>query len=187
MRTAFDVNREPSILYVVIWNNSKYLILLRLTQKIMATQTNKTKSVEQFKTALKRYSLKATPQRLAVHQAMLKLGHASADMVSEEIQQSSDVKVTVASVYNILTQLALLGIYRHRLSANNKMYFDVNTSRHIHLYDCENHTYRDIFDDELMSVIEAHLGKKKFRGLKIDDIDIQIVGHPTKKKYPGLH
>ncbi len=155
----------------------------------MALQTNKNKvkSIEQLKTALRRYSLKATPQRLAVHEAMLKLGHASADMVSEEIHRTSDVKVTVASVYNILSQLALLGIYRHRLSSNNKMYFDVNASRHIHLYDCENHTYRDIVDDELMEMIEAKLGKKKFRGIKIEDIDIQIVGHPTKKKFPMLH
>ena len=75
----------------------------------MTTQTQKN-NIEHFKNILKSHSLKATPQRLAVHEAMLKLGHASADMVTEEIQKSSGTKVTVASVYNILTSMAMLGI-----------------------------------------------------------------------------
>lgn len=141
--------------------------------------------MENFKSALKRYSLKATPQRLAVHEAMLKLGHASADMVAEELS-NSNTKVTIASVYNILTQLALLGIYDHRMSSNNKMYFDVNTFRHIHIYDCENHLYKDVMDDELLDIVESHLGKRRFRGYKIDHIDIQLVGRPSKKKLQAI-
>lgn len=145
----------------------------------------KNPNMENFKSALKRYSLKATPQRLAVHEAMLKLGHASADMVAEELS-NSNTKVTIASVYNILTQLALLGIYDHRMSSNNKMYFDVNTFRHIHIYDCENHLYKDVMDDELLDIVESHLGKRRFRGYKIDHIDIQLVGRPSKKKLQAI-
>lgn len=142
-------------------------------------------NIETFKTSLKRHGLKATPQRLAVHEAMMKLGHASADMVTEEIRKNGTTKVTVASVYNILSNLALLGIYDHRLSANNKMYFDVNTFRHIHIYDCENHSYRDLIDEELMGLIESHLGRKRFRGFRIEDIDIQLVARPTRRKLPA--
>ena len=151
----------------------------------MPNQNTKTMNMEQFKAALKRYSLKATPQRLAVHEAMLNLGHASADMVTESIRKASGTNVTVASVYNILTQLSCLGIYRHRMSANNKMYFDVNTFRHIHIYDCENHSYRDLIDEELMGLIESHLGRKRFRGFRIEDIDIQLVARPTRRKLPA--
>lgn len=132
---------------------------------------------------LKKHSLKATPQRLAVHEAMMELGHASADMVTEVIKQNDQAKVTVASVYNILTQMAVLGVYHYRLSANNKMYFDVNTFKHIHLYDHENHVFKDVIDEELIALIESHLGRKKFRGYKVESIDIQIVGRPTRKKY----
>ena len=151
----------------------------------MPAQNTKTMNMEQFKAALKRHSLKATPQRLAVHEAMLNLGHASADMVTESIRKASGTNVTVASVYNILTQLSCLGIYRHRMSANNKMYFDVNTFRHIHIYDCENHSYRDLIDEELMGLIESHLGRKRFRGFRIEDIDIQLVARPTRRKLPA--
>ncbi len=147
----------------------------------MTTQTAKN-SLEQFRNVLKSHSLKATPQRIAVHEAMLKLGHASADMVTEEIQKSSNTKVTVASVYNILTNMALLGIYHHRLSANNKMYFDVNTFKHLHIYDCENHEYKDVIDNELMELVENYFVKRRFRGYSIEHIDIQLVGRPTRKK-----
>ena len=113
---------------------------------------------------------------------MLKLGHASADMVTEEIQKHGNTKVTVASVYNILANLALLGIYHHRMSANNKMYFDVNTFKHIHIYDCENHRYKDIVDNDLIQMVEQHFSRRRFRGYRIEQIDIQLVARPSARK-----
>lgn len=145
--------------------------------------THRCPTIEEFKEILKKHSLKATPQRLAVHEAMVTLGHACADMVTSEILKQGKAKVTVASVYNILTQLAMLGIYHHRMSCNNKMYFDVNTFPHCHFYDQENHTYRDVIDDDLVAMIHSHLSRKRFRGYRIDGIDIQITGRPTKRKH----
>ncbi len=146
-------------------------------------QTHKCPTIEEYKAILKKHSLKATPQRLAVHEAMTELGHASADMVTESIKAKGTAKVTLASVYNILTHMAMLGVYHYRLSANNKMYFDVNTFKHIHLYDHENHTFRDVIDDELVAIIESHLSRKRVKGYKIESIDIQLIGRPNKKKY----
>ena len=139
-------------------------------------------TMEEFKNLLKKHSLKATPQRLAVHQVMMELGHASVDMVTEKIKDTG-VKVTTASVYNILSQPALIGIYDHRMSLNNKMYFDVNAYGHMHFYDMENHTFKDIIDDELYEMIQQNLMRKRFKGFKVEDIDIQIIGRPTRKKY----
>jgi Fe2+ or Zn2+ uptake regulation protein len=84
-------------------------------------------------------------------------------------------------VYTILSQLADLRIYSRRLSATNKMFFDINTSHHIHLYDRENHTFRDLVDDELQSLISAHLKRRRFKGYTVEDIDIQYVARPTRK------
>ncbi|MBQ9175090.1 MAG: transcriptional repressor [Bacteroidales bacterium] len=150
----------------------------------MVNQTQKAPTMDEFRTLLKRHGLKATPQRIAVHEAMMELGHASADMVTEHISSSGRTSVTVASVYNILSQLALLGIYHHRMSSNSKMYFDVTTSNHLHLYDTVNNVYRDIFDDDLLDLIQSRLGKRRFRGFKVDGIDIQILCHPSKTKIP---
>jgi len=109
------------------------------------------------------------------------LGHASADMVTEEIARRGVVRVTVASVYNILSQLADLKIYSRRLSSNSKMYFDIHNYRHIHLYDRENHKFRDLQDEELMELVQAHLKRRKFKGFTVEDIDIQLIARPTRK------
>ena len=136
---------------------------------------------EDFRKILKKNALKATPQRLAVFRAMCNMGHASADQVCEYIEKEGEVKITVASVYNILTDFSELGVYKHRLSANNKMIFDITTEDHAHFYDIENNTYRDINIDETIGELKAKLMKKKFKGYKVDYVDIQIVGHPTRK------
>ncbi|MBO4760938.1 MAG: transcriptional repressor [Bacteroidales bacterium] len=148
----------------------------------MNATIRKAPSLEEFKTVLKKHSLKATPQRLAVHEAMLTLGHACADMVSDYIRANGKAKVTTASVYNILAQLALLGIYQHRMSSNNKMYFDVNNFKHIHLYDKVNHYFKDVQDDEFIEMIESKLSHKRFKGYKIEGFDMQIICRPTRKK-----
>ena len=137
-------------------------------------------TMDEFRTQLRRHNLKATRQRLAVHEVMMGLGHASADMVCEELSKQGS-HVTVASVYNILSQLADLKIYSRRLSSNSKMYFDINSFRHIHLYDKENHRFRDIMDEELAELVQAHLKRRKFRGFTVEDIDIQLIARPTLK------
>lgn len=142
-------------------------------------------SIEDFRKYLRAKNMKITTQRLAVHRAMLELGHACADMVTEEICRRGVTKVTIASVYNILSQMSLLGVYRHRLSDDNKMYFDVNVDKHIHLYDTVNHTFSDVRDEELFSAIESKLSRKRFKGYKVDGIDVQILCHPTSKKRGG--
>ncbi len=146
----------------------------------MKKHTHTAPGIEEFKKLLKKHSLKSTQQRLAVHNVMLKLGHASADMVTEEIRSQGTTNVTVASVYNILSQIALLGIYDHRMSANNKMYFDVNTFRHIHLYDYVNNTFKDVIDDDFMDNLDAYFAKKKFKGYRVECVDVQIVCRPSR-------
>ena len=144
-------------------------------------QNDFSEALEMYRNNLKKHSLKATPQRMAVHKAMLELGHASADIVVEHIKETGEAPVTIASVYNILSQLADLGIYGRRLSSNNKMFFDLNTFDHAHFYDIENNTFRDISEDKLISELMEKLSKKRFKGYKVDYIDIQIVGHPSKR------
>lgn len=148
----------------------------------MIKPEHREKELDKFRGRLEKVRLKATSQRIAIHEAMMDLGHASADMVCEWLKNNSDTKVTLASVYNNLAQLALLQIYGYRMSANNKMYFDVTVKPHFHMYDCINHTYKDINDEKLYSELIEKIGTKRFRGYKIDNIDIQFVVRPSKKK-----
>lgn len=137
-------------------------------------------TLDDFRSQLRRHNLRATQQRLAVHEVMMALEHASADMVQNELA-ARGASVTVASVYNILSQLADYHIYGRRLSATNKMFFDIEGSRHIHLYDRENHNYRNLQDEELSELVAAHLKRRKFKGYTVEGIDIQIIAKPTRK------
>ncbi len=139
------------------------------------------RTVDEFKTQLKRHGLKATRPRIAVHTVMMELVHASPDQVVEKFRESG-VKVTVASVYNILSQLADNHIYSRRFSSSGKMFFDAIQEHHVHMYDRENHIYRDVIDDDLTALVQEHLRRRKFKGYTIEDIDVQFVVRPTKRK-----
>ncbi len=140
----------------------------------------KIRDEESFVRLLKGHDMKVTPQRLAVHRAMMELVHASADMVKKQIGDSC--RISKVSVYAILSELADKGIYARRMSATRKMFFDIDSRKHVHLYDSRNDEILDISDDSLLPLAEAGLKGKRFKGYKVDGIDIQIICHPTRKK-----
>lgn len=141
--------------------------------------------IETFRVLLKKYDLKATPQRIAVHTAMLALGHASADDVAGYISEHWESEVTVASVYNNLSLLADCGIYDRLMSSNSKMYFDVNTFPHLHIYDSHSHEFTDVIDDALVEMVMNHIRKKRFKGYTLDRVDIQLVCRPSRRTAAG--
>lgn len=137
--------------------------------------------MDKFKAFLRDKGLKATPQRLAVHKAMMELGHASADMVSDHIREHGSAGISEASVYNTLNQLTRLGVYHYRLSGNNKLYFDVNSGSHLHLYDRVNHEFRDINDEEILGIVEKHFRGRRWRGYKFEGVEINLICRPSGK------
>lgn len=138
-------------------------------------------NIIQFKRLLKDRGLKATPQRTAVHEAMRALVHASAEDVSAYIAAQGDTRISPASVYNILSMLADLRIYSLRCGRAGKMVFDVRTGPHVHLYDTQGQAWRDIEDPELLTWMEEHFRGRRFRGFKLDGVDVQLLCHPTRK------
>jgi len=146
------------------------------------TKDPRKKELDAFRKTLSAQGRKATRQRIAVHTAMLELGHASADMVSRHIEESSGSRVTVSSVYNILSELCAMKLYGRRMSPDSRMYFDVNPSGKIHLYNTTDNEFKDIMDDELTKMVESHFKGRKFKGFKVDYIDIQLVAHATTRK-----
>ena len=138
--------------------------------------------MEAFSRMLVTYGLKITPQRLAVHKAMLDMVHADADSVYEAVNAGTGCKIARSTVYNILAGLADKGIYARRYSCNGKIVFDINAWRHLHLYDSVTNEFIDIEADDLLQEVSAGLKGHRFRGYHIDDIDIQIICRPTKKR-----
>ena len=148
----------------------------------MPAKEHNIQGLEKFRSQLKKNDMKATAQRTAVHEAMMELGHACAEDVETWIRKNSETKITQASIYNILSQMADLGIYSSRLSADSKKYFDVSAHPHFHLYDCVSHRFKDVMNDKLYQDVLECIGSRRFRGYTIERVDIQFVVRPTGKK-----
>ena len=48
--------------------------------------------------------------------------------------------------------------------------------------DSENDLYKDIMDEELNALVNEKLSRRKFRGYRVESVDIQITVRPTRKK-----
>ena len=127
---------------------------------------------------IKEAGLKATPQRLAIYESMRKLGHASVDMVIEDLKNSFPT-LTVATIYNVLESFVNTGLLTRRFSSNNKMYFDVNVYAHAHFYDQEENSYMDFHDPELVRLVMDYLSTKQIEKFDVKTVDIQLVGKKT--------
>ena len=49
------------------------------------------------------------------------------------------------------------------------------------MYDRENHVWRDMQDEDLDALVNAHLKRRKFKGFTVEDIDIQLIARQTRK------
>ncbi len=161
-----------------------YLIVIFVSDKQYApmSQTLSPISEERFRTLLKSHGLKVTPQRLAVHNAMLSLVHASAEAVSDFIASTGEKRIAVSTVYNILNHMASLGIYHRRLSADTTLYFDAVPINHIHLYNYVSNEFRDIQDPDLLASIEETIKRHRYRGLKVERVEVNVICHPSRRK-----
>ena len=139
---------------------------------------------DELKEVLSARGLKATAQRLAVHKAMCVLEHAGPDDVAAYIREILGTRISTASIYNVLSQFADYGIYSRRLGAGGKMCFDAVRGNHVHLYDRTSDEHINILDEGLLPQIEAAVKGRRFRGYKVEYVDVQIVCRPTRRR-PG--
>jgi Fur family peroxide stress response transcriptional regulator len=128
-----------------------------------------------IKEKIQQTGLKATPQRIAVYKEMQNLGHACADMVAENLKESFP-SLTVATIYNVLDSFVEVGLLVKRFSSNNKMYFDVNTYDHVHIYDEQLNAYKDYNDPLLVKMVTDYLNNVEIPNFKFRTVDIQILG-----------
>lgn len=128
-----------------------------------------------IKEKIQESGLKATHQRIAIYREMQDLGHACADMVAEKLKDSFPT-LTVATIYNVLDSFVEVGLLVKRFSSNNKMYFDVNTYDHVHIYDEQLNAYRDYNDPELVKMVTDYLKNVKIPNFNFRTVDIQILG-----------
>ena len=133
--------------------------------------------LQKFRAMLKSRGLRATQARLLVHTAMMSLEHACAEQVAERLAQEQGAAISTASVYNVLEQMAVAGVYAFRMSADGKRYYDVCNFSHTHLYDRKNGIYRNLPEGIIREAVKAVLKQHRFRGYTVESVDVQVVCH----------
>lgn len=130
--------------------------------------------MKELKQLIKEAGLKATPQRLAIYNSIKQKGHASADVIIEDLNATFP-SLTIATVYNVLDSFVDVGLLERRMSLNNKMYFDVNTYNHAHIYNETTNSYTDYNDPNLITLVEDYIKRNFNQAAKLKRVDIQLI------------
>ena len=136
----------------------------------------------EIRNRLKNSGLRVTPQRVAVLSALIESDkHPDADQIARVVR-AEHPNIAVGTIYHILDNLVQKGIINKVQTEQNVVRYDAIVEPHIHLYSGEENRIEDYFDEELLELIDTHLGKNKIKGFEIKKIKIQLVG-AFKNKY----
>jgi Fur family peroxide stress response transcriptional regulator len=125
-------------------------------------------------------SLKITPQRMAVLQAIHELSnHPTAENIIGYIKQTNP-NIATGTVYKILDTFVQKGIITRVKTDRDIMHYDSITENHHHLYCHESDRIEDYFDQELNSILEEYFKQKSIPNFNIEDIKLQIIGKFNK-------
>lgn len=137
----------------------------------------------EIKARLTDSKLKATYQRIVIYEALLRLGHPTAESIYEYIRGKYP-SISLATVYKTLETFGKAGLVIKVQSNGEKHRYDANMESHNHLYCKKTGRIIDYKDEELEQLIHDHLKKKKLdKNFKINNIHLQITGetsYPTE-------
>ena len=136
----------------------------------------KQKAEISFVDKLKHKSLKVTPQRVAILQAIYTLdNHPTAENIIQYIAMKYP-NIAIGTVYKVLESFVENGLLIRVKTENDAMRYDPMLENHHHLYCSESDRIADFEDQELDELIAAHFKKKKIKNFNIKDIKLQITG-----------
>jgi len=131
---------------------------------------------------LRASSLKVTPQRIAVLEALNNLkNHPTADKIKEYVVKNHP-NIAVGTIYKTLETFVDKGLVKKVKTEKDVMRYDAILENHHHLYCEDTERIEDFFDDELDSLIDKYFQKKKIPNFKVKDIKLQIIGTFNNKK-----
>lgn len=135
---------------------------------------------DEIRQILKDYGLKVTPQRLAVYEALCKLGHPYAEDIINYVRQKNP-NISVATIYNTLEHFENKNLLFKLETCHDKMRYDCRMDKHYHICNPENDTIEDFHDPELHDLISGYLNKKQLDSINVKDIRLLIVGNFMNK------
>ena len=124
-----------------------------------------TKQLPNFTTKLRNSGLRPTKQRKKICEVLFnreKTFHFSINDLMKILENQSDEKISLATIYNCLNQFTTHKILKSVRLSSDKVYFDTNTQSHHHFYDEQTKELVDINSDdvEIKKIPTPPSGKK---------------------------
>lgn len=129
-------------------------------------------SLPELLVALRQRRYKMTRQRAAVLEALMRLGHASAESLHREARKSHR-KVSLATVYNCLELLRHAGCLQEFSIPGSSSTFEIATAPHPHRI-CYRCGQLEDLEEELLGDLRARLVGEQ--GFQLRDLALQLYG-----------
>ena len=140
-------------------------------------------SIEEIRNKLLEKGLKVTPQRLAILDAIYKIGgHPAAEQIIEHIRQNNP-NIASGTVYKVLDTFLEKNLIKKVTTDRDIMRYDGIIDKHHHLYSVDGERIEDYVDEELDALIENHLKSKKINGFQVTEFILQIKGTFDKTRF----
>lgn len=133
-------------------------------------------NAEELSHRLTEKSLKVTPQRIAVLEAVMQLhNHPTAENIIDYIRQNHP-NISTATVYKVLDALVQNQLIKKVKTVQDIMRYDAITEKHHHLYSTESDRIEDYHDEDLNTLLLAYFQQKGIPGFEIEDVNLHIIG-----------
>ena len=127
--------------------------------------------VEKYIKKLRNSGLRPTKQRIKICEVLFeteKTFHFSVDELTKKIQNQSDKKISVATVYNTVHAFEKKGYLKQININSNKTYFDTNITEHHHFYDTDSEELIDLDNKDIGPIdIQRSIPGKKIKSVEI--------------------
>ena len=122
---------------------------------------------------LRKSGLRPTKQRIKICEVLFdsdRTFHFTISDLTKMIENNSNVKISLATVYNTIHAFKNNGYLKEISLQGNKTFFDTNSTNHHHFYDQDTGDLMDIKNDEI-SVSKLPSAPK---GKKIKEIEVTV-------------
>ncbi len=138
-------------------------------------------SIAEIKEKVAQVSLKCTPQRIAIYEALLSSDHPNVEDIHAAIEKKYP-SISLSTVYNTLEIFAEKKLIERIKTSNGKMRYDVRIEPHAHLVCTRTDQIVDYFDADLQKKISRHFTGRKINNFKYSDVHILISGELQQQK-----
>ncbi len=131
---------------------------------------------------LKEVGLRATPQRIAIFQALSSMkNHPTAEQVLRDVHRDYP-EISLATVYNTLEAFVGKRLVKKVKTDRDSMRYDAVAESHHHLYCYESDKIEDYFNEELTNLIAVYFRENQIKDFEVEDVKLQIIGKFRNKK-----